>query len=275
MYRTVEQRAGGFDLSAVPTAWRVAGIVLSQTALLTALLFYFGWARSRETYGYFGVDVELLGFSASDYLLRSVNSAFRPLMVIGIVAVVLTLLHGRAPRRLAPVLLAIGALAVAVGLTGFAVADVARVLGIGLPVCLAAGFFLLAYADLEREADRSPAAQLRTFLLLGLAVLGVFWSVSLYALEVGRERAEFLHRHLRTRTHVVVYSEQRLSLAGPGVQRVVQPPGSRYRHRYSGLRLLAESEGHFILLPEGWVKGRDAAMTIPDSEDIRLDFHAL
>jgi hypothetical protein len=279
-------RPAGFDLSAVPTAWRAAGIVLSQTALLTALLFYFGWARSRETYGYFGVDVELLGFSASDYLLRSVNSAFRPLIVLGLAAVVFTVVHGRVSgghrkKNLAPILLAIGGLAVAVGIAGIAVSDFGRELGVGLPVSVAAGFSLIAYADLEwwrvrggSSRRRTPDAQLRTFFLLGLAVLGVFWAVSLYALEVGRERAETLHRDLRSRTQVVVYSEQRLSLAGPGVQRIEQPPGSRYRHRYSGLRLLAETDDHYFLLPAGWEKGRDSAMVIPGSDDIRLDFHA-
>jgi len=68
--------------------WRLATIVASQTALLTAVLFYFGWARTSTTFAYFGVDVSLLGFSTSDYLLRSVNSAFRPLLFVGLAGVV-------------------------------------------------------------------------------------------------------------------------------------------------------------------------------------------
>jgi hypothetical protein len=278
-------RPAGTDAMLVPAVWRVAGLLLSQTAVLTALLFYFGWVRSRETYGYFGVDVELLGFSASDYVLRSVNSAFRPLMVLGLLGVAVTVAHGRVSetggqRMMPPIVLAVGALSVAVGLAGIAVGNLGGQLGIALPISLTAGFLLIAYADLlwcrmrgaRPWAARAPAAHVRTFLLLGLAILGLFWSVSLYAVEVGRERAESLHRQLRSRTRAVVFSKDRLSLAGRGVQLVEQPPGSRYRHRYSGLYLLAQAQGRYFLLPIGWSKGRDSVLMIPDTDDIRLEF---
>src|SRR5215471_6472571 len=58
----------------------------AQTVVLTAVLFYFGWARARASYAYFGVDVSVLNFSVSDYVLRSVNSVFPILMAIGFVA---------------------------------------------------------------------------------------------------------------------------------------------------------------------------------------------
>lgn len=274
-----------FDLMVIPTGWRIAGLVLSQTAVLTALLFYFGWARSRETYGYFGVDVELLGFSASDYVIRSVNSAFRPLMALGLMAVACTLAHRRVVggvrrRMIAPLLLAAGLLSVAVGLAGIAVTDLGRRLEIALPISLTAGFCLIAYADFmwgrlrgaRRSQPRAPELQLRTFLLLGLAALGLFWAVSLYARDVGRDFAERVHRQLRSQ--VVVFSKDRLALAGPGVQSVKQPPGGRYRHRYSGLHLLARAKDRFFLLPVGWTKGRDSAFVIPDTDDIRLELTA-
>jgi len=279
--------SAGFDFNAVPAVWRLAGLVLSQTAALTALLFYFGWARSRELYSYFGVDVELLDFSAADYLLRSVNSAFWPLLLLGVLAVGFTVGHslvlaGSRSRRMPPIFLAAGVLLVAVGLAGIALADFERRVVIALTTSLTVGFLLIAYADTtwwrRRPASsarsRTLEAQLRTFLLLGLAVLGLFWSVSLYALVVGRERAETIHQQLRSRTEMVVFSKDRLSLNGSGLQEIPQPAGSRYRHRYSGLYLLAESRGRYFVLPVGWVKGEDTAMVIPETDDIRIDFQA-
>lgn len=243
---------------------RIAGAVLPQTALLTGLLFYFGWVRTRETYAYFGVDVELLDFSTSDYLLRSVNSAFPPLMAIGLLTVVLAALHDRRTTVVAPAALAIGAASVAIGLTGIAVGGFGHSLGIALPICLTAGFSLIAYGD--RTAPR-----LRTGVLLGLALLGLFWSVSLYAIEIGRSRAEALHRRLHSEIQAVLFSERRLSIEGRGVQHATQPSDSRYRHRYSGLLLLAEAQDRYFLLPVDWVKG-DSVFLIPESDDIRLDF---
>lgn len=39
----------------------LAGLA-SQAVILTAVLFYFGWARAKATYGYFGVDISVLDF---------------------------------------------------------------------------------------------------------------------------------------------------------------------------------------------------------------------
>jgi hypothetical protein len=181
-----------------------------------------------------------------------------------------------------PTLLGAGILLVVAGLAGIVFENFERRVVIALTASITVGFLLLTCANTTwwrtRSARRGPVRpieeQLRTFLLLGLAMLGLFWSVSLYAQVVGRERAETLHRQLRSRTEVVVFSQHRLSLAGTGVQVVEQPPGSRYRHRYSGLYLLAEARGRYFLLPVGWSKGRDTAMVITEDDGIRLDFRA-
>ena len=55
----------------------IAGIVAPAT-LLTALAYYFGWRRERAFAGYFGIDPSVLGFSTSDYILRSVDALFVP-----------------------------------------------------------------------------------------------------------------------------------------------------------------------------------------------------
>ena len=47
-----------------------AGIVTPMT-LITALLFYFGYVSARSQYEYFGIDVDTIGLSTQDYVMRS------------------------------------------------------------------------------------------------------------------------------------------------------------------------------------------------------------
>jgi hypothetical protein len=275
--------------------WRAAAVIVSQTAVLTAVLFYFGWARTSATFEYFGVDVSLLGFSTSDYVLRSVNSAFRPLLLVGLIAVVAIGVHQwllaakgrggsgspRLVRHVPVVALSVGVALAAPALAGIAVPDLGRELGIWLPICLGAGFALLAYAehgwprfrDSQARATPDPLRQLRSFLLAGLALMALFWTVSLYAVQTGREKAQALTRDLAFATEVDVYAEDRLALRGPGV-RVEYAGGadSKYKYRYRGLRLLVRSQDRYVLLPVGWSRGDGRAYVLRDRDDIRLEF---
>lgn len=54
----------------------IIGAITSQVALITALFYYFGWARTYSLFGYFGVDATLVGYSTPDYVLRSIDVAF-------------------------------------------------------------------------------------------------------------------------------------------------------------------------------------------------------
>ena len=73
-------------------------------------------------------------------------------------------------------------------------------------------------------------------------------------------------------TQVVVYSNRSLALRRPGL--ILDPigtPESRYRYRYSGLRLLAITPNGYVLLPAGWQKGTDPAYTVPADTETRID----
>ncbi len=50
--------------------------------LVTAVLFYFGWARSFAQARAMGIDVSLFGFSSQDYVLQSINYLYVPLLVL-------------------------------------------------------------------------------------------------------------------------------------------------------------------------------------------------
>jgi hypothetical protein len=58
-----------------------AGIVAPVT-LSTALLFYFGYVSARSQYEYFGIDVDTIGLSTQDYVMRSPQPLLVPLLVL-------------------------------------------------------------------------------------------------------------------------------------------------------------------------------------------------
>lgn len=71
----------------------IIGTVTSQGLLITALLYYFGWVRAHSFLGYFGVDPSLVGYSTTDYVLRSINVAFPPFIRAAFAALVLFGFH--------------------------------------------------------------------------------------------------------------------------------------------------------------------------------------
>ncbi len=62
-----------------------AGIVTPVT-LITALLFYFGYVSARSQYEYFGIDVDTIGLSTQDYVMRSPQPLLVPLLVLSLLA---------------------------------------------------------------------------------------------------------------------------------------------------------------------------------------------
>lgn len=86
-----EQRAVA-DPSNVLT---IIGIITSQVVLITGFFYYFGWVYTHGFLGYFGVDPSLAGYSTADYVLRSINVAFRPFIDAALVALVMFGFHRR------------------------------------------------------------------------------------------------------------------------------------------------------------------------------------
>jgi hypothetical protein len=273
--------------------WRVAAWVLAQGALLASLLLYFGWARTQRTYAYFGVDLSLLDFASTDYILRSVGSAYMPMLRLGLVLIAGFALHWSLARRPAAAALAhdaVGVLGIALlALGGSALLVPAWSDQIGhwmpnspaifyawLPVTLAAAFALLVYAG--TATGRFKESELARVLLVALLVMALFWTVSLFAVYDGRARAQAIERELPNAAEVIVLAQSTLFLTGHGVSvSDLQPAGpgtpvpSRYRRQYSGLRLLMHSGGKYFLLPSHWRRGRDRVAEIPDDGQVRIE----
>jgi hypothetical protein len=72
---------------------REVGTIFAPITLLTALLYFFGYLRERAFYSYFGLDLGSLGFSTTDYLVRSAETVFRPVAVLLAIALGAVVLH--------------------------------------------------------------------------------------------------------------------------------------------------------------------------------------
>jgi hypothetical protein len=275
------------------------GSVVAPTTLVTALLYYFGWARATATYDHFGIDQSTLGFSTQDYLLHSTNSAFRPLslvLLLGLLAGWLQLrlartLESGTPAWLLPLVAhgarVVGLLLLLIGLLGRYGPLVYNVAFPVVPLSLATGVLLLTYGswvrrrwqparDVARDPRLSPPwlTGLRRGLLWAFVIVNLFAAVAGYADERGRELGRQLEANLQIRPGVILYSVQPLGLDGPGVDHTGLPAGpSRFRFRYTGLKLLVRSGGKYFLVPAGWSSGSGAStFAIPDGDDIRVEF---
>ena len=274
--------------------WRLATGILGQTALLTSLLLFFGWARTQATYAYFGVDLSLLDLSTTDYVLRSVNTAYSPLLLIGLASLVGVLLHRRLAasrweaERVRKGVLAAGWVFVALGVSALLWGDWARQVGswvpdepgiafAWLPASLAIGFALLLYGTVaapagEGKRDASPQA---TFAFVALLVLALFWTVSLLAVHDGRARAKAIERDPRALPEVALLSKDVLLIRAPGVVATpLRVRGGRYTRSYAGLRLLAHADGKYLLIPLTWRRGRDRVYSIADEPSVRIELIA-
>ena len=61
--------------------------IVAPATVLGALLFYFGYVSSRSQYAYFGIDVDTIGLSTQDYIMRSPQPLLVPLLVLTLISV--------------------------------------------------------------------------------------------------------------------------------------------------------------------------------------------
>lgn len=274
------------------------GAVVGPTALLTALLFYFGWARANAQASYLGLDVTLFDFSTQDYLLQSVSSVYVPLAEVLLGALLLLWCHrfvsGRLERQpglplwpwVEGALAAAGAVSFVVGVAFYNDETPTDTVLLLTPLCLVVGVGLLSYAvliDRRRRAEPTtpgasapgpgPAVPLSVILVSMLLTAGLVWEVANYADVKGRQLGQFVAEELGSRPGVVVYSEKRLHIEQPGVTETrFDEPDAAYRFRYEGLRLLLRSNSRFFLVPASWSVDGGTTIVLPESESVRLEF---
>lgn len=261
--------------------------------IATALLVYFGWARSNVQARELGLEESVLGMSTRDYVFRSIDTLFVPLVVVGCAGIGWLLVHEwisgaidhgrslptwrRAFRLLRISWLALPVIGIVAGLIWPAWMELIA------PLSITVGILITSYASVMYRRIVSLTHEgaalarwhwpLMKLLVGALVALTIFWELSTFAGVVGRGLAHQVVAGLDDRTGVVVYSKQDIQLAGPGVNKYqITEPSSAYGFRYDGLRLLQRTGDKFYLLPVGWRSVADGVIALPDDGSVRVEF---
>ena len=67
---------------------------------ISALLFYFGYVSSRSQYEYFGLDVDTIGLTTQDFIMRSPQPLLVPLLVLSVLGASAVFVNATIKRRL-------------------------------------------------------------------------------------------------------------------------------------------------------------------------------
>ena len=254
-----------------------------------------GWVRSHATLGYFGIDPRMLGYTTQDYVLRSLNSTFAPLIIGTLAGLSLVKLHevlveprisrssGTWTVRVLRIGLLVGAALAALVCARLASPTMFVVpRGLMLPAALVLSLGLLTYCPyLLSRVRPGPTAstdeyrRFRALAILGLGFIAVLWLLAVYAQETGVARAEDIAGRLRRDPAVTVYSEFPLAVNGLGIRMArFGADDHKYRYVYTGLRLLESGDGTIVLVSPSWRKG-EKIYVLDDNESIRVDFRAI
>ena len=273
--------------------------VVAPITIISALLFYFGYVSSRAQYAYFGIDVDAIGLSTQDYVMRSPQPLLVPLLVLVMIAVALVALHlwvtawlGRARPERARIVthraLYIGLVILAAGITLIILYPVLAdwpYYNLVTPIIVAVGAGVVAYSwrlvsrlPPQPDALPSPAGSpaLRRMGLVLLCVLvaaTLFWSTATIAQWSGRGLARQDARHLDDLPRVILDTKERLYITDPFIKETALPPseGQTFRYRYRNLRLLIQGKDRMFFVPDAW-SASDSTLVVPLDDSVRVRF---
>ncbi|MFE4393386.1 MULTISPECIES: hypothetical protein [Streptomycetaceae] len=265
---------------------------IAPTTLLTALLFFFGYAYTSSLYAFFGIDAGTIGFATQDLLIRSSPALYLPAGVALCGALVGALGYhlatraagkgGAGARTVRRACWAVAALVVpllVLGLlAGFEVFDAGP---LGTPLLIGGALLLAVLARMMYVRGTGapyPLTGERAALGVSVAIIVLcsYWAVGDYAQQKGTADAQDLAHHLYRRPAVVLDTPERLHLGWPGVWETALPDvdqGARFRYRYEGLRLLALSGGRMFLVPRTWTWETGNGLILPFDATVRVAFH--
>ncbi|GAA1553103.1 hypothetical protein GCM10009789_03290 [Kribbella sancticallisti] len=262
-------------------AWvRLLAAVGSPIALATALLFYFGWVRTRFQARALGYDPVVLQLSVQDYLLKSINVLFLPLVVLVLGLLIVQQQHRRvvhaARSRPRVRLAAIRAgrmmirswpiwLVVCVGMLALPATRL-----IAIPAALTVGLVLALYGQMLTRAVGSGSrwSGATTALVCVLLAFAVFWDTERIARATGEAFAKDILAYPWQLVAVTVFSEKRLEITADGVMESPLGEDSAYRYRYTGLRLLEGTRDRYVLMNEAGGQ----IIVLRDEHGLRFEF---
>jgi hypothetical protein len=275
--------------------WSVVGGVVAPVTLVTAVLFYFGYVHTRAMFGYFGLDVGLLGFSTQDFVMRSPVVLLVPLLVLLLGAALLLLGDGLLRRRLEALdpdthrrrvhtVVVVGAVVLVAGVAltlAFPAVGGWVLYPLVTPVVLGTGAGLAVYGAALARRLPAPSDQVSPsgpdharptvmLLLLSTVVTALFWATATLAQWAGYTQADDLAADLTVLPAVVLDTPQQLQTADGVVeqQALEADDDDRFQWRYTHLRLLAEGAGHLFLVPDRWTS--DGATLVVPIDEVRI-----
>ncbi|TDC86479.1 hypothetical protein [Actinomadura sp. 7K507] len=253
-----------------------------------AVLFYMGWAYTSSYYGYFHINPRHLDMSVTEYALRSSTFVSPAMIMIGAVLVTGTALrgwlsppfagreHARWARRrrwmhanASHLLRGAGLASTMVGVGLYVLAHHFQIPTPAIVLLLGTGPLLACRPQRGTVAGRWISAAATS-----LAILCALWAASLHAAATGAHAAEDFAAHLLNRPAAVVYTTERLSLQGPGIRALRLDLDTRFRYRYTGLRLLAIRADRFYLLPVNWTPKEHATYIFKEGDDVRIEIYS-
>lgn len=275
--------------------------VVAPVTVLSGLLFYFGYVSAHAQYAYYGVDVDTIGLSTQDYVMRSPQALLVPLLVLVVLSVALVAGHlvlaswmARArPERVRLAVrraLTAGVLILAVGFVlvfAYPVLADWSYYALTTPIVVAVGAGSSAYcwrlaSRLPPTGDTVPVAasmpairRMGQVLLWVLVVACVFWSTATIAQWAGRGLAHYNAKHLDRLPAVILDTKERLIVNDPNVKETILPAseGQTFHYRYRNLYLLIDGHDRMFLVPKVWsASATTLVVPLDDSARVRFQF---
>lgn len=265
-------------------------VIGPPATVVTALVFYFGWARAKAQAEWMGLHVNLFGYTTRDFALLSISALYLPLLLLVALAMLWVWLDRLLRRRIdrgaagrwatalpRAALLGAGAL---IGLMVVLLFAERVYSPLYAPYLVTAGVLVAAWAVRIRrcaaavEGPRRPAEQqaVEATLLLVLVALLLFWGTSNFAEARGRGLAEDLEVNLLWLPRAQVYSQEPLGLDVPGVSTHELGTAEAPLYRYDGLRLLTVSGERYFFLHEEWSVEEGTVVVLPDDASLRVQY---
>lgn len=277
--RPAPEPTPGIDVQKV---LELAGLVVAPVTLATAVLYWVGLELTEGRFGWFGLTSGVLGFSTTDYLVRGAEGGVVPLVALFVGVMAGAAVHAGLVRLATRNAEQWYRRALRAALAGALVLTAAALWWVLVPFPWPAAYLLpptlLATAPLlalrlawELAADPARGVlRVAAAAAVGLALVGVFWGVSLYADALGRGRGQQIAADLSVLPAVTLYSQGPLALDA-AEERLGTGDGVRFTHRYSELRLLLYSGGRYFLLPDTWTRASGGLVVLPDAPEVRVE----
>lgn len=302
------ERSGGTQLE----QWISLGATIAApVTVLGALLFYFGYVSSASEYAYFGINVDTIGLSTQDYVMRSPQTLLVPLLALTLVSAAFLMLNGLVRRRITAVVASAadpaqqivgirtmvqrsripGLVMLAAGVALLFIYGYIRdwaLYGLVTPLLIALGSAVIAYVwrllsllqrlegQPEPTAPDGSALARRTAGVVIYVVIAasIFWATATVAQWSGRGLAQYAAAHFGDLPSVILDTKERLFLRDPGIEETQLPPsqGQVFHYRYRGLRLLIEGQNRMFLVPGGAWSASNATLIVPLDGSVRVQF---